>query len=779
MDRRFISFMLLAFGILLGNAWLLHWMQGPPEPQPNQVAQDNVAQDEVGQNKAGLAEDGAEEASDEEDDAATPDEEPAVSPDDEAEEPLDNVAEDDPAEDEIVAKVVDERFEPRWVTIGSVDPTDGFKMLATITSRGAAVERIELSEASYRDLDDRSGYLGHLALGIPEKGPGALVRVVGTGTPADKAGLRRGDVITRIDDQPIAGPAGFAILLRATKPGQEVRLRATRNGEPIETTAELIRRPLEIIRPESTDRAPQDPLSLRLTLASLDGEEKPDDGELFGLTLLEGHWELVEQESNHVAFRRRIPEHGIEFIKHYRMQKPNGDPGYDLTFEIEVRNTGDEQQALAYLLEGPNGLPREGGWYATKMGRQWGQVGLRDVVVALKRQDRDYPEKASVRCLDIIEDEQEIWTLPLEYVGVDAQYFSVVLIPQEKEHQDNWVDTTRAVRVGPIPEEKRFHKLTNVSCQITTKSMTLEPNENVSHTYLIFAGPKKPAVVAEYGLEWLIYYGWFSPVSKVLLLLMHFFANYITFGNYGIAIILLTVTVRMGMFPLSRKQVMGMQKMQELQPEMKKIQEKYKTEPEKRMKAQQELFRKANYNPLSGCLPVLVQMPIFIGLYRALLSDVELRQAPLISESIRWASNLAAPDMAFYWGDVMPQMVVSTLGPYLNVLPLVTVALFLWQQKMFMPPPADEQQEMQQKIMKFMMIIMAFFFFKVPSGLCIYFISSSLWGILERKLLPKVVKKTEDAASSPTVGALPAGANRNASSNGSAARNKRRKQKRR
>ena len=77
------------------------------------------------------------------------------------------------------------------------------------------------------------------------------------------------------------------------------------------------------------------------------------------------------------------------------------------------------------------------------------------------------------------------------------------------------------------------------------------------------------------------------------------------------------------------------------------------------------------------------------------------------------------------------------LGPYLNILPLVTIGLFIWQQKMFMPPPADEQAAMQQKMMQYMMIFMGVMFFKVASGLCVYFIASSLWGIAERKLLPK------------------------------------------
>ena len=142
-------------------------------------------------------------------------------------------------------------------------------------------------------------------------------------------------------------------------------------------------------------------------------------------------------------------------------------------------------------------------------------------------------------------------------------------------------------------------------------------------------------------------------------------------------------------------------------------------------------------------MPLLIQMPIFLGLYRALMVDVELRQAPLLGDAIRWCSNLAAPDMFFDWSSFMPGFVTQGesflvgLGPYLNILPLATVGLMILQQKMFMPEPTNEQAAMQQNIMKYMMLAMSFVFFKVAAGLCIYFIASSLWAIAERKMLPK------------------------------------------
>jgi YidC/Oxa1 family membrane protein insertase len=227
---------------------------------------------------------------------------------------------------------------------------------------------------------------------------------------------------------------------------------------------------------------------------------------------------------------------------------------------------------------------------------------------------------------------------------------------------------------------------------------------------------------------------------------------------------MLTVLVRGCMFPLSRKQALGAQKMQELQPEMKKISEKYKSDPQKRTQATQELFRKHNYNPVGGCLLAFAQLPIFVGLYRSLMVDVELRQAPLFTEKIRWASNLSAPDMLWNWTGVVPDFItqgtgIFGLGPYLNILPLITIALFIWQQKMFMPPPADEQAAMQQKMMKYMMIFMGILFFKVASGLCVYFIASSLWGVCERKLLPKAKAKKDEATAGAAVATAPSGGN--------------------
>jgi YidC/Oxa1 family membrane protein insertase len=305
---------------------------------------------------------------------------------------------------------------------------------------------------------------------------------------------------------------------------------------------------------------------------------------------------------------------------------------------------------------------------------------------------------------------------------------------------------------GPKPPENRPYEFryANVSYQLRSKPETLAPGGKLTHTYTAFAGPKRPQLLAQYTaskvegytLNDFVYYGWFGGVARPMVSVLHLFYNLV--GNYGIAIVMLTALVKSLMFPISRGMAKNMARMQALKPELDRIKERYKGDQQKQAQAQQQLFKKHNVNPLAGCLPMLLQFPVFVGLYRGLAVDIELRQAPLFGTLTRWCSNLAAPDMFYDWSWFMPRAISSGesilifpgIGPYLNLLPLVTLCLYLWQQHTFMPPPANEQAAMQQKMMKYMMFVMVLLFYKVPSGLCLYFIASSLWGIGERKLFP-------------------------------------------
>ncbi|MAT71215.1 MAG: hypothetical protein CMJ58_17025 [Planctomycetaceae bacterium] len=784
MERRFVLFLTLSMLVLLANAWWsIRNLPKQPPVDPNAAAQVDEAAGAGDASAAGAENDADGQNADENGDDAQPG--------------VDADGGDDENKDQDAADLAPEdRQQLQYLTLGSVDPDSPYRMLVTFTNQGAGVRRIELASPRYLDLHDlqeKIGYLGQLEL-QPVKG-GLQVGVVGTGTPAEQAGLQAGDIITAAgakELQPVATTTEFAKAIRA-KPRQEVTLEFTRDGQQKTATATLARAPLNVIRPESENAAlwmdapppayPEPP-SFLVTLAqegneNLQGVQQQQlqqaaaqglpapapPAELPGVDLRSGNWRVVEQTDEAVSFERRLPQRGLIVTKRYRLAEklaaagegpidPDA-PAYHLMLEVSLRNEGDEPRNVAYQLDGANGMPVEGWWYATKVSRAGG-VSLREV--AIRHFQAKAPEVLPSATI-ATGDAEPLEGGSLAWAGTDAQYFSVCLIPQKTDPEEQWLERVEGILLSPKPKARSAEgKYANVTSRFTSLVETVPAGQSLTHEYEVFAGPKRPELLEQYvpagskphSLAELAYYGWFGAIAKVMLAVLHFFYGFV--GNYGVAIIMLTVLVRGLMFPISRSQVKSMVKMQELKPEMDKLKEKYKGDQQKQAQAMQELYRKHGVNPLAGCLPMFLQLPVFIGLYRGLAVDIELRQAPLFGNLTRWCSNLAAPDMFLDWSGFMPDAVnngqtfIVGLGPYLNILPLITMALFMLQQKLFMPEPANEQAALQQKMMKYMMLVMGLLFYKVPSGLCLYFIASSLWGIAERKLFPPPTAATAGVA---------------------------------
>ncbi|MFO1019868.1 MAG: membrane protein insertase YidC [Planctomycetales bacterium] len=313
----------------------------------------------------------------------------------------------------------------------------------------------------------------------------------------------------------------------------------------------------------------------------------------------------------------------------------------------------------------------------------------------------------------------------------------------------------KSIRPILVAENVAKPEKSDLSVLLTSKDLELAPagkeGASVTHKYLLFAGPKREEFLRPIDAQHIIIYGMAGNLGITQLMqgLLNVFHSLLPSWAWpwGWSIIMLTIVVRMAMFPFSRKQALSAARMQELQPEIAALKKKYAKEPEKLGRAQMELFRKNNYNPFGGCLILFIQLPIFIGLYQALNISVDLRMAEFL-----WIKNLAAPDALFrfpfkHWP--LP-ILDSWIGPTFNLLPIFTIVLFMIQQKMMMPPPTDKEQEMQQNMMKYMMIFMGLMFYGVPAGLCVYFISSSLWGLAERKLIPKTLKP-KGTADAPNV----------------------------
>jgi YidC/Oxa1 family membrane protein insertase len=677
------------------------------------------------------------------------------------------------------------------IVLGSHQDGLGYQLVVYFNSLGASIERAELVQHSGDDwkfgaLEDRYGYLGYL--GLQQTTEGCQVSVVAAGTPAagattsqgQQSGLLVGDLLISIDEIKLSTPPELdQYLSEATIPGQQVTLEVIRSlagkATPLKLTTTLGRRPLEIVDPDPDDvpARSSDPSCL-LSLYQL-GQRKAGilDKEISSLpSLRNSHWKISQaaDQPDQVEFRFELNDElartaglsgGLTVVKRYQLQRSSPDDpyaGYHLKLSVVLINHADQPQQVSYRLDGPNNLPLEGWWYAHKVQPGWSGAGVQDVIWQIGERynlrtcttirkhainNEEMPDES------ILPSSMDEWS-GLRYVAVDTQFFSAGLIPgspaELSAFKPQRAATTVAENAGEI--EKKYLRTANVSFYVVSPAYTIEPGTSHLDEFTIFMGPKRRDVLASYGMDRAIYYGWFGFVARPLSGILHFF--YSLFGNYAIAIILLTVLVRGCMFPISRKAARGAQIMQLMSPELKKLQEKFKDDARKKMQAQQDLFKKYNHNPFSGCLPMFLQLPIFLGLYRSIMVDVELRQAPLIP-GVSWCSNLAGPDMLVYWENLFPFFTGrgSMFGPYLNVLPIAAIGMIILQQKMFMPPAQDDQQKMQQTIMKFMMILMGVLFFKIASGLCLYFVASGVWGVIERKTLPKIESLDDLPKSTP------------------------------
>jgi YidC/Oxa1 family membrane protein insertase len=426
---------------------------------------------------------------------------------------------------------------------------------------------------------------------------------------------------------------------------------------------------------------------------------------------------------------------GLVLTKTFRLWK-NSD-----CFEAELKfESPDKERSFVYNLLGPHGIRIEGEWYTgTFRDVVFGQVGKSDPVTYSAYEVANAKDKPP-----------ESTGVPLRYAGVENQYFATLIGPDPvpKDPRDRWDAKTTALVLHKVTDSLQK---SDVGVRISSKPITLSPGQQVVHNYRVFAGPKIAESLQGFGpgyeaerlasfhkSQWIPFA---SDLARHVITPTLSFTYSLTVwvsrlfggskGNYGIAIILLTVIVRGLMFPLSRKQARSAQKMQELQPEVKALQEKYKDDKEKATKETMALYSRHGNPQYMGCLPGLIQLPIFVGLWQALNTSVALRHA-----SFLWISDLAAPDMLFRIPFELP-LFTYYLGHYFNLLPFAVVGLMVLQTKLFSPPPTTPDAELQQRMMMGMMVFMGFMFYKVASGLGIYFITSSLWAICERLLLPK------------------------------------------
>jgi YidC/Oxa1 family membrane protein insertase len=508
-----------------------------------------------------------------------------------------------------------------------------------------------------------------------------------------------------------------------------------------------------------------DPLAEKKTLATA---LAPFDEQLDGQTLEEIDWEVVpgSVSDTGATFRVVSPDGRLEITKEYVLKKieadtPNVDAmrdawaeGYQLQLALQVRNLGDRAQEIEYQLRGPVGLPLEDPLNSHK---------FRDVRMGFLRPGGGV-DTSLFTAKEAVEQAEantvEVWKRPVQFIGVDTQYFAALIHPVEDQSKSPTVAAAQA-EVISSGKKKEF---ADVSVVLTSTPRKLAPAgaaeeaDRFTDHYVLFAGPKREELLTALQAEATLDYGWFAPLVRIMLWILNSLQG-IGLG-YGLAIIGLTCVVRAFLIPLTRHQYRSMDRMKELQPKIKLLHEKYKKNPESLSPEEMRQMRDVNLKVFSGCLPLFFQMPIFIALYRALQVSVDLRMAPFHLFGTQWIDNLASPDALFSFGFTLPLVGWSEF----NLLPWLSIGLMLLNQKFTMPPPADEEQALQYKMMNVMMLVMVVMFYRVPSGLCLYFIASSLWGTSERLLMKKWAAKPATtpvttevaAASAPTTPAAPA-----------------------
>jgi YidC/Oxa1 family membrane protein insertase len=298
---------------------------------------------------------------------------------------------------------------------------------------------------------------------------------------------------------------------------------------------------------------------------------------------------------------------------------------------------------------------------------------------------------------------------PQAWIALKSRFFVTVFASEET----NCGFTVRAAR----DTSKQTYALSSVSARMLFRGRVLAQGETLTRDYTLFIGPKKLSLLQAMGngLDAVMEFGKFAWFCKLLVPTLNFFHRLIP--NYGVAVILLTFLVRIIFWPLTHYSTVSMRKMQELQPKLKELQAKFKDNPQKMQQETWAIYRENKVNPMSSCLPMLIQIPVFIALFTVLRSAVELRYAPFL-----WIADLSEPENLF--AGVLPFAI--------NILPVLMAATMALQS--YLTPSMGDPQ--QQKMMMIMMpIMMLFMFYSFPSALSLYWTVSQVLSIVQMLMM--------------------------------------------
>ena len=388
------------------------------------------------------------------------------------------------------------------------------------------------------------------------------------------------------------------------------------------------------------------------------------------------------------------------------------DDKYVFTIKDEVTNKGAAPVTLyPYGLISRHGTPTTLGYYILHEGF----IGVLG--------DQSLQEVA----YKTVEDKK---TIPFDvtnaWFGFTDKYWATALLPDPSAH------LKARFSAGSLANVKTYQT------DYLLDAQTIAPGATATANARLFAGAKEVATVNGYekqlGLnrfDLLIDWGWFYFITKPLFMVMDYF--YRLFGNFGIAILVVTVLIKGAFFPLANKSYASMAKMKAVQPQMTALRARYPDDKAKQQQELMELYKREKINPLAGCLPILVQIPVFFALYKVLFVTIEMRHAPFFG----WIHDLAAPDPTniFNLFGLIPYdpTQIPVLGPFLmlGVWPMI-MGVTMWAQMKLNPAPPDPTQKM---IFDWMPLIFTFMLASFPAGLVIYWAWNNSLSVLQQSVI--------------------------------------------
>ena len=406
---------------------------------------------------------------------------------------------------------------------------------------------------------------------------------------------------------------------------------------------------------------------------------------------LPGKWHL-EYKDGRVA-RYKVSGGGLTISKTITLDNVN----HFITLDLEIANATPKQQTTQYRM------------YNGSLETVRGHMDSRYLGADIFVDGKAVRKRASK---ETMQDGESIPGIPA-WICTRGRYFSFFMKPGQ-DAQSAFVQSRGK---------------NDLCTGLISYPITLMPQGIVNHTFVVYAGPNdlNAMMSLDPTAKEVINYGIFHSIGRLLFNGLQMFYRWT--NNYGLAIVLLALVISLIMLPLTRKSLHSMKEMQKIQPETELIRKQYSANPQKMNKEIMELYKKHKINPIGGCLPMLLQIPIFFSLYQVLLRSVELKGAHFL-----WIKDLAEPDAAFALPTALQNL--PFLGGHINILPILMAIAMAFQQRL--SQGGGKKMSEQQRLMAGIMPIMfGMIFYNMPSGLVLYWFTNTLFMLVIQEVVLK------------------------------------------